>query len=248
MKHYLTIAALSALSLLAISCSLNGYSEFNGTDVANFNYDASLYTDSLIIKSAAVYGASGSYIALLSSRKATGEEMTGGFGLTIKRDSSLVISEDNAYPQYTLFATDNSGCAVFLQSPDPDEMPEHDLWFYAVDNGTCSPSSCSINNTQQTVYNILSDDSEVKFASGDYLKLTITGILDGSETGSIDYYLADWRGDGSKPDSVLTSWKTISLSKLSEIEYVDFSLESSRADIPWTFCLDNFISAVYLKY
>ncbi len=248
------ILVLAALILAIVSCNLDGYTEYSITSASTFEYDAAYYADSLYLTSYFYGGDSNNSIIFNSNREASGKEMTGGFGLTMKRDSSLVIAEDNLYPQYTMYATSaargTKGCAVFYQNPDESAMPEHDIIFTygQTEDCTCNPSYCMINNTQLTVYSVLSDESDYKFEYGDYLKLKITGVKSGANTGSVEFYLADHRGSEEKIDSVLTSWKTISLSKLGDIDYVDFTLESSKEDFPASFCMDNFVATVYIKY
>ena len=83
----------------------------------------------------------------------------------------------------------------------------------------------------------------------DWLKLTVTGFLKGEETESVEYYLADFRGEKvdengvPEPDSLLTKWKNLSLTKLGQVDNIDFTLESSKGDNmmaePMTFCLDH---------
>lgn len=262
MKRILILAVLSAI---IVSCNLDGYTERTYSSFSGFEFDFVNFTDSLFMTSEFAGGAVtvndisavvnyDPYLQFNSKRTELGQPLTGGLLLTMKKDSSLVIKEDNNYPQYTMYATSAAGgsdvCVVYYQNEDSSLMPEHEITFTAGgdNDNNCTPYSMMINNTQLTVYNVLSDDSEYKFEPGDYLKLTVTGINNGLETGSVDYYLADYRGGGEKIDSVLTSWKTLSLSKLGDIDYVDFRLECSRESFPKTFCLDNYISSGYVKY
>ncbi|MCD8313251.1 MAG: DUF4465 domain-containing protein [Bacteroidales bacterium] len=255
MKRILFLAVMAAaIAIGAVSCNLDGYTVATVTSVSTFEYESGNYVDSLYLS--APFYSEDSYGTLVfnSYREYSGADMTGGFGLTMKRDSSLVISEDNNYPQYTIFgnggARGSKSCAVFYQNPDESAMPDHDIYFYyrAGEDCTCTPTSCTINNTQLTVYSVLSDDSEYKFEPGDYLKLTFTGYSENSKTGSVDYYLADYRGAGEKIDSVLTTWKTLSLSALGDIDYIDIDLECSKEDFPTYFCMDNFIAGAYISF
>ncbi len=246
------------VSLGVVACTLDGYTEQSMTSISDFEYEFEQYTDSLYL-SAPFYG--GSYSSSLvfnSMRNETGKEMTGGTGATMKRDSSIVLKAENPYPQYTMFAkaaaSNSTGCAVYYQNDDSAQMPEHDIIFFNYAVGTWTPAYFVINNTQQTVYDVLSEESPMKYEPGDYLKLTITGWLENEFTGAlettstINYYLADWRGEHDVPDSVLTSWKTVSLSKLGNVQYIDFNLESNKENLVKTFCYDNLISTIYLKY
>ncbi|MCD8207999.1 MAG: DUF4465 domain-containing protein [Bacteroidales bacterium] len=249
---------LAFLSVCAIACKLDGYTEQTMTSISDFEYDIAMFTDSLYLTSF-TYGGTYSYSLYFdSARESTGKEMTGGTGLTMKRDSSIVLKENNPYPQYTMFAktagSESKTCAVYYQNDDPNLMPDHDIVFFNADAGTCTPSYFAINNTQQTVYDVLSEESPMKYEPGDYLKLTITGWLKNEytgameTTGTITYYLADWRGMKDEPDSVLTKWRTVSLTKLGDIQYIDFDLESNKDNLVKTFCYDNLISSIYLKY
>ncbi len=249
---------LTFLSVCAIACKLDGYTEQSLTSISDFEFETAQYTDSLYLSNY-FYGGNYSYSLLFNSqREETGKEMTGGTGATMKRDSSIVLKEENLYPQYTMFATsagsDSKGCAVYYQNDDPDKMPSHDIIFFNYSVGTCTPAYFMINNTQQTVYDVLSEESPMKYEPGDYLKLTITGWLENEftgvleTTGTISYYLADWRGMKDEPDSVLTRWRNVSLTKLGNVQYIDFNLESNKTDLVKTFCYDNLVSSIYLKY
>ncbi len=246
------------LSVCAIACKLDGYTEQTMTSISDFEFDTGMYTDSLYLTNFIYGGNYSSSLLFDSAREAEGKEMTGGTGLTMKRDSSIVLKGDNPYPQYTMFAkaaaSDSKSCAVYYQNDDPNLMPDHDIVFWNYGVGTCTPAYFAINNTQQTVYDVLSDKSPVKYEPGDYLKLTITGLLENEftgvleTTGTITYYLADWRGMKDEPDSVLTRWRTVSLTRLGNIQYIDFNLESNKTDLVKTFCYDNLVSSIYLKY
>ena len=55
---------------------------------------------------------------------------------------------------------------------------------------------------------------------------------------------------GPEPDSLLTKWKNLSLTKLGQVDNIDFTLESSKGDNmmaePMTFCLDDFVASIYV--
>lgn len=78
----------------------------------------------------------------------------------------------------------------------------------------------------------------------DFLKLTAIGKNGDVETGSIDFYLADYRSDYSCDDYIVTDWSWMDLSSLGEVSSIEFSLSSSDngqwgINTPTYFCLDG---------
>lgn len=79
------------------------------------------------------------------------------------------------------------------------------------------------------------------FQKGDFLKLIAKGFKDGAETGSTEYYLADYRGDSLIQS---TSWEWFNLSSLGSVDYIAFTMESTDngqwgINTPTYFCLDK---------
>ena len=80
------------------------------------------------------------------------------------------------------------------------------------------------------------------FKDGDYFKLTFTGYLVGVPTGSVDFYLADFR-DGKS--LIVTNWTYVELGDLGIVDEIRCKLESTDVgeygiNTPTYFCLDNF--------
>lgn len=257
MKYFKYIFLALSVAAASVSCLNNSFYEVNVTSYCDFEYYNAIEAfgeDSLYVENMFEGGPSSAYLIFASDRSGSGAAMTGGFGMTMKVDT-LEISETNKYPWYTRYGTrsnygSNRVSAVFMQNPDETLMPEHDIVFSDPDYGTCTPAYCQINNTQQTVAYIYSDDPARRFTEGDYLKLTFTGYNAGEKTGSVEYYLADFRipeDGGAAPDSVVTTWKTVALSGLGDIDYVDLDIESSKVNFPAFVCLDNFSAAIYIK-
>ncbi len=246
------------LPLVITACSVGGYSEYTVTSISDFEYNFSSFNADSLYLADSFYGGTESNSIVFNNKHDSNGNFTGGMVATMKRDSSIVLKSDNNYPYFTIFgnaaARGSSVCAVYYQNDEQGTMPDHTITFFNAKYGTCTPSYCMINNTQQTVYDALSEKSTSKFEPGDWLKLTITGYLSreyvtGLEnTGSIEYYLVDWRGMKDEPDSVLSTWKTLSLSKLGDIEHLDFNIETNKENLIKTVCFDNFVSSVYLKY
>lgn len=94
------------------------------------------------------------------------------------------------------------------------------------------------------------DDYTKKFGgiSGndpDYFRLIIDGIGGvGDTTGTIMFYLADFRADENDKDYILKNWKWVDLTSLGVVSELHFSLESTDLgawgmNTPAYFCLDN---------
>ena len=254
MKKFILMAVVA---VSAVSCLSDTYMEMSVTSYSDFEFTDPIEIfgkDSVFVESA--FGGGSGSMSLLFASQRDGEKspMTGGFGLTMKRDTTVYNkSWANPYPQYTIYDTlvvSNKASAVFYQNPNESLMPEHDIVFLDAAYGTCTPASCRINNTWQTVHNIVSEDSDYRFGEGDYLKLTVTGFLNGAETGSVEYYLADYRipeNGGAAPDSLAMGWKLLSLTKLGNVDNIDFDLETNKPGFPLYFCLDNFVAGIYVK-
>jgi hypothetical protein len=81
------------------------------------------------------------------------------------------------------------------------------------------------------------------FGKGDWFKLIIDGIApDGSVTGTVEFYLADFREDYSP--GVVEDWEYVDLSPLGEVTAIRFDLQSSDTgsagmNTPAYFCFDD---------
>lgn len=82
------------------------------------------------------------------------------------------------------------------------------------------------------------------FAKDDYFKVSITGLLNARQTGTVDFYLADFRADDEIDHYALDSWQWVDLSSLGVVNKLWFKLESTKKNswgmtTPQYFCLDN---------
>ena len=80
----------------------------------------------------------------------------------------------------------------------------------------------------------------------DYLRLTIHGYNGATATGTVDFYLADYRGDSSS-DYIVDQWKWVDLSALGTVDKLTFSFDSSDQSFgfinkPAYFAMDNLLS------
>jgi hypothetical protein len=105
--------------------------------------------------------------------------------------------------------------------------------------GLDTPISIQLANTTYVATYVLDN-----FEQGHWLTLTIRGFdLDGDETGFLDVYLADYRGQSLL---MLTEWTTFDLSVLGTgVHEIEFTLDSNDAgafgiNAPLYFAADNF--------
>jgi hypothetical protein len=84
-------------------------------------------------------------------------------------------------------------------------------------------------------------------ADPDWFKLSITGKdTAGHVTGTIDFYLADFRFADSKRDYIVNSWQFVDLTALGQVKTLQFALSSSDSgafgmNTPGYFCLDTLV-------
>ena len=81
----------------------------------------------------------------------------------------------------------------------------------------------------------------------DWFKLLITGLdATGEATGTVEFYLADFRHDDNAMDYIVDSWTFIDLRSLGVVESLEFQLASSDEGLfgmntPAYFCLDTIV-------
>ena len=81
-------------------------------------------------------------------------------------------------------------------------------------------------------------------ADADWFRLTVRGLLGGSETGAVDFYLADYRFSNSSQDYILNTWAFVDLTSLRTVDALSFDLASSDngdwgMNTPAYFAIDN---------
>ncbi len=82
-------------------------------------------------------------------------------------------------------------------------------------------------------------------SDADWFKLTIKGLDSDTETGTVDFYLADFRFENNALDYIIKTWTWVDLTSLGEVTSLEFSLTSSDngdwgMNTPGYFCADNF--------
>lgn len=110
--------------------------------------------------------------------------------------------------------------------------------------------SIDVANTTYAALTMLNGDAYSKKFGGsdgndpDWFKLTIKGYYQQNQTGTVEFYLADYRFADNQLDYILKEWTTIDLSSLGTITSLSFSLSSSDTgsygmNTPAYFCFDN---------
>jgi hypothetical protein len=111
-----------------------------------------------------------------------------------------------------------------------------------------------VTNNNYAYYSMLNGDTYSKKFGGksgndkDWFKLTITGKdAKGNPTGTVDFYLADYRFDDNNLDYIVDTWEYIDLTKLGKVKTLEFNLSSSDTGIfgmntPGYFAMDTVIS------
>jgi len=113
--------------------------------------------------------------------------------------------------------------------------------------------SIDITNSTYAAFSMKTGDLYAKKFGGtdgndaDYFLLTIKGIDEkGKYTGTIHFYLADYRFQNQADDYIVTDWKSVDLTKLGKVKILEFTLSSTDngmfgMNTPAYFCLDNLV-------
>ncbi len=111
--------------------------------------------------------------------------------------------------------------------------------------------SLRVNNTTYAALSMRDGDAFAKKFGGtdgndpDWFKLTIHGVAaDDTPTGSIDFYLADYRFTDNSEDYIIGAWTLVDTSSLGVVKHLEFDLSSSDVgafgmNTPAYFALDN---------
>ena len=115
------------------------------------------------------------------------------------------------------------------------------------------PVSARFTNTTYTAFTMLEGDAFSRKFGGkdgttpDWFLLTIHGMdSDGNYTGSVEFYLADYRFEDDSLDYVVAEWTPVDLSGLGKARYLIFDLASSDTGMfgmntPAYFAMDNLL-------
>ena len=110
-----------------------------------------------------------------------------------------------------------------------------------------------VTNSNYAYYSMLFGDVFSKKFGGetgddpDYFLLTMTGRdADGNVTGTVDFYLADYRFEDNSEDTIVDTWQYVDLSSLGAVASLEFALSSSDVgdwgmNTPASFVIDTIV-------
>lgn len=120
--------------------------------------------------------------------------------------------------------------------------------------------SLYVTNNNNTYYSMLNGDAFAKKFGGeggndpDWFMLTITGKdVDGVVTGTVDFYLADYRFVDNSADYIVNTWQFVDLTSLGAVKNLEFSLSSSDVgdwgmNTPAYFAVDTLVTKSAFVY
>ncbi len=237
MKRIKLIFVLAVTLLAAVSC-------LKSTNKQNFIWDVSFEEeglkfhadDSTCFNSFVSFGNLIGFSAVVSGEE--NENLLGGFGLCRGVDPTLTGTA--AKTPYHCFAhpylENEKTFAVFRQSGN---MPEEQIIFNIPSaQSTISPRGVMLCNTHNFIQiaKLGNGFGEGKFTSGDWAEVKFTGSLNGAETGSVSFRMADFSGG---KEEIVEEWTLVDLSPLGSVDKIDISLSSSRENVFQVVCLDH---------
>lgn len=109
----------------------------------------------------------------------------------------------------------------------------------------------SFTATTYSALSMLNGDGFAKKFGGatgddaDWFKLTIQGFAGGLPTGSVDFYLADYRFADNAQDYIVNDWQYVDFTPLGSVDELRFVMDSSDSgpggiNTPTYFAMDNF--------
>lgn len=130
---------------------------------------------------------------------------------------------------------------VFEQNPDDTKMPAQDFSFGYASIGTCTMTSCLVNNTVA-----FAQAADELLEEGDKVVLRAIGLKEKVETGRAEITLAERT---SAVDSVMYNWTKFDLSNLKAVDMINFELVIPEGKaIPATVCMDDLMAQISLSY
>ncbi|MEX2607329.1 MAG: DUF4465 domain-containing protein [Kiritimatiellia bacterium] len=149
---------------------------------------------------------------------------------------------ENQYSAYPGSGADGSGnYGVSFGSPTISYMSPFDF---------SEGKGVFVTNTTYAALDMLNGSDFSKQFGGDtgddpdWFMLSITGSNGGSPTGSVDFYLADFRFEDNSQDYILDDWAFVNLSSLGTVDSLSFELSSTDngdfgMNTPNYFAMDN---------
>lgn len=248
---------MSYKSLICVVCFLAA-AGFAAADLANFD-DYSLTPDSHYSGNMIVDEIQGNYdTSYINSGHASFENHSegnwnswGGFALSNETDSLDDVIEGLAYLQqystYTGAAQSGTNFSVGYMDSFNGYDPTMILGNAGVVDGLW------LTNTTYTAYDMLNGGSFSKVFGGgtgddeDWLKVTMEGFdAADASTGTVDFFLADYRFSDNSEDYILDTWQYVDLTSLGVVSSVVFTLSSSDTgdfgiNTPTYFAMDTVV-------
>lgn len=236
------IIALAA-TLCLVSCFNTDVETYKSTYTVDSSFEYSVNfndafgSDSLYFDSERGIGIGWMDLAFYHKLNGSKTDVTGGFILSALKGNGAEEGNNTYRVVSGAGLGGSTAYAVFRQS---DDMPEKDVVFISSQYGTCTMGGCYVNNTKEVADSVAS-----RFEVGDRLSLKAVGYLQGAKTGEAEIALADF---SAAKDSVVCNWTPFDLTKLGQVDEVEFSLSSTKDGIPTLFCMDNMVAVVTIAY
>lgn len=262
MKKILIVAVTA---VLMVSCLDGSQYKATYTPVDSFEY-GTLFGDSKKDSTFVPAGnfVSAGFLAFVNNKKEDGDSYARGFSLSMKHNNLGTPVEGVIDPFSVYSKIEKEGLGLpntFVVYLDSEETFDKDAQFFPALSyplATCSMKAMQVANTSLVVDKILNggafrpkSDAEGDKYPGDSLVLSVKGYNNEALTGEVRYALVDYRRKSKvdpQKDSIALGWKTMDLSKLGDIDYLDFSIDCSVPGFPEYVCIDNIVTSVYIEY
>ena len=248
---YKKILLLAIVVIAAVSCLEQGGTSTSGTLLAHmevrdqYNYatlfgEDSLYFDNKVSK----LGINWQELVFFYHSVSEEGDFQGGFLMSYldKPKTGTEGLQNNKY-RVNCAAPEKSinTYLVFEQNPDQDKMPKQDFSFAYASLGTCSMTSCQVNNTVA-----LAQAAVDQLELGERVVFKATGYKNDAVTGSAEIVLVE---KVSPKDSVMSHWTEFKLDNLKAVDKIDFELLIPEGkDIPATVCIDDLMAQISISY
>lgn len=243
------IFVLIVAALTVMSCLNSGSFSQSYTADITFEFSDNVYKNSFKDSLYIVPDGEGflymQYPVSFSQKQLSGN-LQGGFLMSYlkgEKDNALDMepAANDAYRVHAATGAQNSKTyTVFYDNPVESMMPAHDIDFMYRNVGTFSPHRCYVNNSTLVARKI-----KEHFVDGDKLVLKAIGLKGDGTKVEASITLAEYT---EAKDTVMYNWSLFDLSKLGDVDYIDFKVESTNPDVPGYFCMDNFLAAIQVEY
>ena len=229
----LNSAAISATTFESVPLAPEAY--WNGSDASgNFTMDGATFKNSYTNWGGGDFSWYGFAVSNLTDTK------TAGYGnqFSAFTGSGAGASANYAVGYFSTYDSVNSGATTNVSFATLTDM---------------SGKGASFSNTTYAALSMRDGIGAKKFggASGndaDWFKLTIEGFAGVNSTGTVDFYLADFRATDNSQDYIVADWRYVDFSALGTVNELRFSMSSTDnhptfgINTPSYFAMDNFLA------